>query len=321
MYFMRFFYSLSGYFFATSHSNTSVQMSGPGVSSVKILKYTNSVLQDQNDLLVREEPLEIRLVYNDGADRKEVSVGLSMRTPGNDFELASGLLFSEGIITHHSEIKQIKYCEKENDNLVKVILSPDIIPDTESNQGLFHSGSACGICGKASFEKIRNKILRRKDEVIIKRIDWEINPDVFLSLNKALNDSQLNFRYTGGIHAAALFSQDAELLLIREDVGRHNALDKLIGATIHSHEINPNDCMLFLSGRAGYELIYKAIMADIRIIISIGAPSSLAVELAQEFGICLVGFMRGNSFNVYSGFGMIEGREIFLAEKEEHNNE
>jgi FdhD protein len=227
-----------------------------------------------------------------------------MRTPGNDFELALGFLFTEGIIENVNDVSQIKYCselnsKQDNNNIVRVELNENIVFDFSKIQRNFYTTSSCGVCGKASIDAIKTVCNTKVTEENLK-----VSKNVILALPDKLRSSQNVFEYTGGLHACALFDNNGNIELIREDVGRHNALDKLIGAVIG----NKNQTQLFenkillLSGRASFELIQKAAMANIKIICAVGAPSSLAVETAIEFGITLIGFLREKRFNVYTNF-------------------
>ena len=223
-----------------------------------------------------------------------------MRTPGNDFELALGFLFTEGIIQNTRDIAQINYCtelgnQEQQYNIVRVELKENIEFNMESVQRNFYTTSSCGICGKASIDAIKQQC----DKQLFTQQTWLST--TIITLPELLRKHQLVFKHTGGLHACALFNQGNQLLLMREDVGRHNALDKLIGASLNSSEIAMSNSILLLSGRASFELIQKAAMAGIPIIAAVGAPSSLAVETAKEFGLTLIGFLRDDRFNVYCG--------------------
>jgi FdhD protein len=225
-----------------------------------------------------------------------------MRTPGHDFELALGFLFTEGMIENVQQISQIKYCtelnsQKDNENIVRVELQENIIMDFSNIQRNFYTTSSCGVCGKASIEAIKTVCNSTTIQA-----EFTVQDEVILSLPQKLRALQNVFEHTGGLHACALFETNGNMVLLREDVGRHNALDKLIGAVVGSknEEILFNNKVLLLSGRASFELIQKAAMAQIKIVCAVGAPSSLAVQTANEFGITLIGFLRENRFNIYS---------------------
>lgn len=276
-------------------------MSKPSVAPISIIKVNQNGQITTNDLLAVEEPLEIRIGYGPKENREQRNISVTMRTPGNDFELALGFLFTEGIIQNINEIAQIKYCTEvntlqDNQNIVKVELHENIEIDFSKLQRNFYTTSSCGVCGKASIDAIKTVC-----NIQTKNIPFSVNQSIILELPNKLRAQQNVFEYTGGLHGCALFDLHGNLEILREDVGRHNALDKLIGALLGSK--NGTDSfqnkILLLSGRASFELIQKAAMAGIQMICAVGAPSSLAVETAKEFGITLIGFLRENRFNVY----------------------
>ena len=250
------------------------------------------------DLLAVEEPLEIRL-----ADR---TISITMRTPGNDFELAAGFLFTEGIVQDAHQIRDIRWAKagenpRQAGNSVTVELEPGVDIDFERLTRHFYTTSSCGVCGKASIEALEMQACPalprdapRVDRAIVHRL-----PEV-------LRSQQAVFDRTGGLHAAALFNAAGELLLLREDVGRHNALDKLIGAEFLAKHTPLHQNLILVSGRASFELVQKALMAGIPILAAVGAPSSLAVETARRFNITLIGFVRNERFNIYSGASRIQ---------------
>lgn len=275
-------------------------MTKPSVSSVNITRIHANQPEQTLDLLAVEEPMEIRLGFGPAHMREQKSVSVTMRTPGNDFELALGFLFTEGIIQNPQDIYKIQYCTelntKENlENIVRVELKPDLEIDLSNLQRNFYTTSSCGVCGKESIEAIKTNCPVQHMDVSVR-----INPQTITQLPDKLRAQQSVFEHTGGIHACALFDTNGNLLLLREDVGRHNALDKLIGAALNTPAIQPNKTVLLLSGRASFELLQKAAMAGIPIVCAVGAPSSLAVETAQSFNITLVGFLRNQRFNIYS---------------------
>ncbi|WP_247236116.1 formate dehydrogenase accessory sulfurtransferase FdhD [Telluribacter sp. SYSU D00476] len=264
-------------------------MSSPTLHT-SIHKYRDGQLRAADDVLAVEEPLGIAVLY--GPDRKRKNLAVTMRTPGHDEELALGFLFTEGIIRRADEVVELR---RDDDNRVTVILREEVLLDVQSLDRNFYTTSSCGICGKASIEAIQvTSELRTHAE-------WHISPALLHLLPDRLRQQQSLFEHTGGLHASALFDQSGQLLSIREDVGRHNALDKLIGSALRSNQLPLSQYLLLLSGRASFELIQKAGMAGITFIAAVGAPSSLAVQLAEELGITLVGFLRENSFNVYTG--------------------
>lgn len=270
------------------------------VSAVHITKVNNSTFVLADDLLAVEEPLEIRLGFGELDLREQKRVAVTMRTPGNDFELALGFLYTEGIIQNPNDIYKIQYCTELNsienkENIVRVELNPAVNLDWSKLQRNFYTTSSCGVCGKESIEAIRTTCNIPKHQPQL-----TINPSVIVALPDKLRARQSVFEHTGGIHACALFNVDGNLHLVREDVGRHNALDKLIGAGLKMNDGLLSSGILLLSGRASFELLQKAAMANIQVVCAVGAPSSLAVQTAQEFGITLIGFLRDNRFNIYT---------------------
>jgi FdhD protein len=256
-----------------------------------------SVSQSQ-DLLAIEEPLEIRI------GPKVIS--LTMRTPGHDFELAAGFLFTEGILQSFEQIHRIRRTEgngnpRQSGNSVTVELNPTVEVDYERLQRHFYTTSSCGVCGKASIEALQTQgcpVLPRNSPVV--------DSAMIHRLPEVLRREQAVFERTGGLHAAALFDPKGNLVLLREDVGRHNAVDKVIGAEMLRGHTPLSDKLLLVSGRASFELAQKALMAGIPILAAVGAPSSLAVETAQRFNLTLLGFVRDHRFNIYSGASRIQ---------------
>ena len=245
------------------------------------------------DLLAVEEPLEIRI--------GERPISITMRTPGREFELAAGFLFTEGILSDRAQIQAIRYTHpngnsRQAHNSVTVELQPDVEIDFTGLERHFYTTSSCGVCGKASIEAVEAKgcaVLPRNAPVI--------SASVIHALPGTLRQSQAVFDRTGGLHASALFDDRGSLIDLREDVGRHNALDKLIGAQFLEGNTPLGDRIVLVSGRASFELIQKAAMAGIAVLAAVGAPSSLAVELAQRVQMTLLGFVRDERFNIYSG--------------------
>jgi FdhD protein len=216
-----------------------------------------------------------------------------MCTPGHDEELAAGFLFTEGIITSKDDIMN---CGTSGNNIVIATLRPGISFDPKKIERHFYTSSSCGVCGKSSIDAVRNVFNNESVNDSIK-----ISATVLTKLPDTLRKKQEIFEHTGGLHASALYDLGGNLLLTREDVGRHNALDKLIGALLFTGNVPMNEHILLLSGRASFELIQKAAMAGIKVVCAVGAPSSLAVELAKETGMTLVGFLRDGRFNIYCG--------------------
>lgn len=251
------------------------------------------------DALAVEEPLEIRLEYGPEGDRQVKSISVTMRTPGNDAELASGFLFTEGIIKDPRQVNSITHsfitCAGNKENLVVVSLAEGADPNLHSSERNFYTTSSCGVCGKSSVNAIKtvSAYLQQKDDCLVES-------DSIYQLPQILKQNQRIFGDTGGLHASALFTPDGGFVMLREDVGRHNALDKLIGAALADNRLPLNKHILLLSGRVSFELVQKAAMAGIAIIAAVGAPSSLAVQTAEEFNITLIGFLRNERFNIYS---------------------
>ena len=245
------------------------------------------------DLLAVEEPLEIRL--------GEKPISITMRTPGHDFELAAGFLFTEGILSDSQQIQAIRFTDpngnrRQAQNSVTVELQPGVEIDFGPLERHFYTTSSCGVCGKTSIEAVEVKGCRMLplDKPVVRATIIHALPD-------ALRQSQPVFDRTGGLHASALFDRNGALLSLREDIGRHNALDKLIGSEFLNRGTPLDDRILLVSGRASFELVQKAVMAGIPVLAAVGAPSSLAVQLAQRFQMTLLGFVRDSRFNIYSG--------------------
>lgn len=258
------------------------------------------------DVLAAEEPLEIRIVRAEDARRGEldgvaVPVSVTMRTPGADFELAAGFLYGEGLIDGGNAIASIRYCTsgEQQYNVVHVVLAPGAPFDPASLQRNFYQTSSCGVCGKASIGAVMGPACARLAS------DLVVSPDVIVSLPEKLRAAQAVFERTGGLHAAGLFTPNGELVRAREDVGRHNALDKLAGASLLAGEIPWGERIVMVSGRLSFELVQKAARAGAAVLAGVSAPSSLAVELAETAGVTLCGFVRGGRFNVYAGGGRI----------------
>lgn len=254
------------------------------------------------DHLAAEEPLEIRLQAG-GATQ---TVAVTMRTPGADFELAAGFLHGEGIITERGLIRHISYCvdpevdAEQRYNIVNVGLHLPALPDLTTLERHFYTTSACGVCGKASLQAIEMRGCSVLPPGPV------VEPALLYGLPEKLRREQGLFEATGGLHAAGLFSAAGELLCLREDVGRHNAVDKVIGWALLNGKLPLSDCILLVSGRASYEILQKSTVAGAPIVCAVSAASHLAVDVAREFGVTLVGFLRGERFTVYAGEERIE---------------
>lgn len=271
---------------------------------LKVWRINDNHVSSCLDTVATEEPLEIRIV--DHVANSKQTLAITMRTPGADFELATGFIHNEGIIKRKEDIKNISYCVDPNidgtqrQNIINIQLQEDIQLNLPSLERHFFTTSACGVCGKASIESLKIKGCKDID------ITETISLDVIYHLAAQFNEHQQIFAKTGGLHAAALFNNQGEFLKSEEDVGRHNAFDKLIGSELLADNLPLSEHIVMVSGRTSFEILQKCIMAKVPIICGISAPSSLAVLLAQEFNITLIGFLRANRFNVYSGIERIE---------------
>jgi FdhD protein len=270
-------------------------MKGNQVENIRIHKVSSGSVNETTDKVAVEEPLQIQLVYSTATGQMMKDIAVTMRTPGDDEELAAGFLFTEGIIKTADDISEIKHAHAD-ENLVQVILKENIKPVLSNAARNFYTTSSCGICGKASIDAIQT--VSQYAEIMNDSI---IPAAVFYSLQHELKKQQKVFEDTGGIHASALFDADGKFIMLREDVGRHNALDKIVGAALLTKELPLHNCILLLSGRASFELVQKAVMAGIKLIASVGAPSSLAVEMAKENDVTLIGFLKETRFNIYNG--------------------
>jgi FdhD protein len=263
------------------------------IAHIKIKRFGKGLPADADDELAVEEPLQLQLTwYNDAGAHMQKNIAVTMRTPGHDEELAAGFLFTEGILQQPGDILGIY----PGSNNVLVALRQGAVPKLQQAERNFYTTSSCGVCGKTGIDAIKTVAVYRNEPG-----DLQVPAALFYGLQQALQPKQVLFESTGGLHASALFDINGNCLLLREDVGRHNALDKLIGAAFLNKQLPLHRHILLLSGRAGFELIQKATMAGIRIVAAVGAPSSLAVELAGEAGITLIGFLRDERYNVYSG--------------------
>lgn len=253
-----------------------------------------------DDVVATEEPLEIRLGYADGTGgRAERSISITMRTPGNDDELAIGFLFTEGIIRAKEDITLVRPCGPPAPNglinVVRVELADHVGVELDRLERHFYTSSSCGVCGKASLDAVA--VQGRFD---LHPVPFSVKRAVLCNLPAALVAEQSVFEETGGLHASGLFGTDGRIVAVREDVGRHNALDKLIGSRLMAGDVPLGHYGIIVSGRTSFELMQKAMVAGCPLVAAVGAPSSLAVELAEEFGMTLVGFLKREGFNIYS---------------------
>ncbi|HKN65814.1 MAG TPA: formate dehydrogenase accessory sulfurtransferase FdhD [Gemmatimonadaceae bacterium] len=289
-----------------------------GIREIEIARSGAGAYDIARDLLAVEEPLEIRVEWNEGAERRVATVAVTMRTPGNDLELAAGFLFTEGIVRAREQIVSMRSCRAGS---VRVVLGPEVAIDLGRLERHSFTSSSCGMCGKTSASA-----LRTKSHFTLRPAEPVVAGALLRSLPERLRRAQPAFDATGGLHASALFDLDGRLTTLREDVGRHNALDKVVGAELLAGHLPADERILIVSGRVSFELVQKAVMAGIPIVAAIGAPSSLAVDLARDAGLTLLGFLRSDRFNVYSGGERLvchpeersdEGSAFFMREERE----
>jgi FdhD protein len=266
-----------------------------------INKVANGQQATQSDSVAVEEPLEIRLGYSTPDGRATRSISITMRTPGDDNELAAGFLYGESIIQKANDIAAIEVCgppapDSGAHNVVRVELGPNVDVDLGRLQRHFYTTSSCGVCGKTSLEA-----LRLVGAESLHENTTSFDRHTLTTIPGKLREQQETFEKTGGLHAAAAFSAEGDLLLSMEDVGRHNAVDKVVGSLLLQGRLPAGDLGLMVSGRASFELVQKTLVAGMPLLAAVSAPSSLAVQLANEFGMTLVGFLRGDTFNIYAG--------------------
>lgn len=267
-----------------------------------VVQIRDGVVRRRPDALAAEEPLEIRVGGR--------SLAVTMRTPGHDVELAHGFLLTEGTITGAADIATARYCDSVDDsgrntyNVLDLALAPGVAPPDDSVERRFYTTSSCGVCGKASLDAVRTRTrFAPADDPVT------FPTEVLFGLPDALRAAQKVFDSTGGLHGAGLFRADGSAVVVREDVGRHNAVDKVVGHALLAGGVPASGTVLMVSGRASFELTQKAVMAGIPALAAVSAPSSLAVEMAREAGLTLVGFLRGRSMNVYSAAHRVVGVE------------
>tara|TARA_B100000214_G_scaffold63744_1_gene41939 strand:- start:147 stop:986 length:840 start_codon:yes stop_codon:yes gene_type:complete len=269
-------------------------------SKYKVTKFTSGKLESIEDLISIEEPLEISLEFKEKEKWITKSLSITMRTPGHDEDLVRGFLFNEQIIRDVKDIENIKsFGEKVGQyniqNKILVTLNNSQNVNISKIKRDFLTNSSCGVCGKSSLDSL---------EIIKKTKTPKSNPklskEIIINSPSILKKNQSEFAKTGGIHASGLFSSDGSLISLREDVGRHNALDKMIGDSLNNNHLNPNDQFITCSGRLNFELVQKVLMTNIGIMIGVGAPTSLAIDLANRFDMTLVGFVKDDSFNIYT---------------------
>lgn len=260
----------------------------------RVLRFRDGASSERPDTLAAEEPMEIRVGGR--------ALTVTMRTPGNDFDLATGFLVSEGVVHARDDVAGVRYCAGATSdggntyNVVDVALAPGVAAPDASLERNFYTTSSCGLCGKASLDAVRTTAAWSVADDPLR-----VSPRTLTALPDRLRAAQRVFDTTGGLHAAGLFDAQGELLCLREDVGRHNAVDKVVGHALRTGLLPLRETMLMVSGRASFELVQKAVMAGIPLLAAVSAPSSLAADLAEESGVTLVGFLRGTSMNVYTG--------------------
>ena len=269
-------------------------------SKYKVLKYSYNKFENIDDLISIEEPLEISLKYKESDKWINQSLSITMRTPGDDEDLVRGFLYNEQIITNISDIDSI---ESYGDKVGQYNIQNKILATLNNSENVniskikrdFLTNSSCGVCGKSSLDAL--EIIKKNKT---HSSEPKIKKEVIVKSPDTLREGQSEFSKTGGIHASGLFTSNGELVAVREDVGRHNALDKLIGCALKNNQIDPKTQFITCSGRLNFELVQKVLMTDIGIMIGVGAPTSLAIDLANKFDITLVGFVKRDSFNIYT---------------------
>ena len=269
-------------------------------SKYKVLKYSSNNFEDFEDLVSIEEPLEISLKYKEKNKWIEQTLSITMRTPGNDDDLVRGFLFNEQIVKSINDIDSI---ESYGDKVGQYKIQNKILATLNNSENVniskikrdFLTNSSCGVCGKSSLDAL--EIIKTTKT---NASEPKISKDVIIQSPDILREGQSEFSKTGGIHASGLFNSDGKLIALREDVGRHNALDKLIGCALEKNQFDPKDQFITCSGRLNFELVQKVLMTDIGIMIGVGAPTSLAIDLANKFDITLIGFVKRDSFNIYT---------------------
>jgi FdhD protein len=277
------------------------------VASEEIATFADDGWRLRRDLIAREEPLELQVMHGPESDRQRRTVAITMRTPGHDRELAVGFLIGEGLLRELRQLESVhgcgpRYGEGGWTNSVRVVFRPDATIDLARLDRNFYMTSSCGVCGKTSLEALELHLPPRPPAA-----EWQIGGDLICALPGRLRGGQSVFEQTGGLHAAGLFNAQGECLVICEDVGRHNAVDKAIGTPFLAGRALPPDTILVVSGRASFELVQKAVASGIGLLAAVGAPSSLAVDLAAKSGLTLVGFTKESGFNIYSGRARVAG--------------
>jgi len=267
------------------------------VTCTEVERITSEGREETTDLVAVEEPLQIVLEHGEGHSRKETPLAMTMRTPGQDIDLVTGFLFAEGVISETSDLISLRHCARSDssDNVVRAVLGEEVVVPRRLLDRSLTVTSACGVCGARTLEA-----LETAGSVPVPIQQGSYAPEAVRAALCSLEISQPWFRHTGGTHGAALFGSDGALILHREDIGRHNALDKLIGAWLTTKPATPSSSFIVVSSRASFELVQKTVRARVPMMVAIGAPSSLAIDTARRFGITLVGFARESRFNIYA---------------------
>lgn len=268
-------------------------MSDPRIASVEVTRVVGESAAGGDDVVAVEEPLEIRCAWTAGDELREKSISVTMRTPGDDGDLAAGFLFTEGLLHAAADVDSLRHWSSPN--VMRVALRNGARFDTSKLDRHFYTTSSCGVCGKTSIEALRVATSSQPQK------SGAIRTAVIHRLPQKLEEHQAAFRATGALHAAAIFDAGGALLRCREDIGRHNAVDKVIGSLFLENATPLSDTILMVSSRTSFEIVQKAVMAGIPVIASVGAPSTLAVDLARDFHVTLLGFVRDGRFNVYTG--------------------
>lgn len=284
----------------TQRSERQAELIMQGASSVDISAIRGAQRTRKTDSVAVEEPLELQLCSGTASGAAAKSISITMRTPGNDIELALGFLAGEAIIRNMDDVLSATHCGQEDPetgyrNVVRIELRPELAINLDQLQRHFYTTSSCGVCGKTSIEALRVSNGGSIEST------FSIELDSLLALPARLRDEQQVFHRTGGLHAAAAFDAQGNIVVVHEDVGRHNAVDKVIGSLLRDRRLPAADLGLLVSGRASFELVQKTLVAGMPVLAAVSAPSSLAVRLAREFGMTLVGFLRDPNFNIYAG--------------------
>ena len=269
-------------------------------SKYKVIKFKKNKFEKIDDLISIEEPLEISIKYKDQNEWLTSSLSITMRTPGHDEDLVRGFLFNEQIIQNLNEIENIesvseKVGQYKIQNKILITLNNSKNINISKIKRDFLTNSSCGVCGKSSLDALE---IIKKEKTF--KAEPKLTKEIIIKSPSVLRQNQSEFSKTGGIHASGLFSSDGKLISLREDVGRHNALDKMIGYALNQNQIDPKNQFITCSGRLNFELVQKVLMTNIGIMIGVGAPTSLAIDLANKFNVTLIGFVKNNSFNIYA---------------------